>query len=37
MSVPMSDWLEDEYVSNALRHAGCSKEDIESFIASAKS
>ena len=37
MSVPMSDWLEDEYVWNALRHAGCSKEDIESFIASAKS
>jgi hypothetical protein len=37
MSVPMADWLEDEYVRNALRHAGCSREDIESFIASAKS
>ena len=37
MSVPMSDWLEDEYVRSALRYAGCSKEDIESFIASAKS
>jgi hypothetical protein len=37
MSVPMADWLEDEYVWNALRHAGCSKEDIEFFIASAKS
>jgi hypothetical protein len=37
MSVPMSDWLEDEYVRSALRQAGCSKEDIKSFIASAKS
>jgi hypothetical protein len=32
----MSDWLEDEYVRNALRQAGCSKEEIESFIASAR-
>jgi hypothetical protein len=37
ISVPMADWLEDEYIQNALRQAGCPKADIQSFLASAKS
>lgn len=37
ISMPMRDLLTDEYVQSALRQAGCSKEDIDSFLASAKS
>ncbi len=37
ISVPMKDFLEDEYVQNALRQAGCGKEEIASFMSSAKS
>lgn len=36
MSVPMRDWLTDEYVTSALRQAGCTKEEVEAFLASAK-
>jgi len=35
MSVPMRDWLTDEYVTSALRQAGCTKEEVEAFLASA--
>ncbi len=37
MSVPLTQKLEDQYVRNALRQAGFSTEEIESFLASAKS
>lgn len=37
ISVPMKDLLEDEYVQNALRQAGCEPEEIASFLSSAKS
>jgi len=37
ISVPKADLLEDEFVVSALRQHGCSKEEIEGFIASAKS
>jgi len=37
MSVPHTKFLEDEYVKSVLRQAGCTKEEIEAFIASAKS
>jgi hypothetical protein len=36
MSVPMRNWLTDEYVTSALRQAGCTKEEVEAFLASAK-
>ncbi len=36
MSVPMRDWLSEEYVTSSLRQAGCTKEEIEAFLASAK-
>ena len=35
--VPKADWLEDEFVATALRQAGVSDNEIQSFIASAKS
>jgi len=35
--VPMADLLTDEYVMSQLGQAGCSPEDIQSFLASAKS
>jgi hypothetical protein len=35
--VPMADLLEDEYVTSALRQAGCADDDIKAFIAAAKS
>jgi len=37
ISVPMADWLEDEFVINALRQAGLSLSEAQSFLASAKS
>jgi hypothetical protein len=37
ISVPKADLLEDEFVTHSLRQHGCSKEEIERFIASAKS
>jgi hypothetical protein len=37
ISLPHTVLLEDEYVQSTLRQAGCSKEEIESFLASAKS
>ena len=37
ISVPMCDFLEDDYVKNTLRQAGCSAEEIQAFLASAKS
>jgi hypothetical protein len=37
ISVPMADFLEDEFVMSALRQAGEAQEAIQSFIASAKS
>lgn len=36
ISVPMADLLEDEFVTSALRQAGCTDEDIHAFLASAK-
>ncbi len=36
MSVPMSDLLEDEFVTSSLRQAGCDEKEISAFIASAK-
>ena len=37
ISVPMRDWLEDEFVQHSLRQAGCTDEEIASFLASTKS
>lgn len=37
VSMPMKDWLEDEYVRYELRKGGCSQQDIDSFLASCKS
>lgn len=37
ISVPMADFLADEYVTSTLRQAGCSEEHIKAFIVSAKS
>ena len=37
ISVPMADLLEDEYVSTTLRQAGCPDDEIEAFLAGAKS
>jgi hypothetical protein len=37
ISVPRCDLLEEEYVIHTLRQHGCGKEQIEAFIASAKS
>jgi hypothetical protein len=37
ISMPMKDWLEDEYVQYELRKGGCSQQDIDSFFASCKS
>jgi hypothetical protein len=31
MSVPMRNWLTDEYVTSALRQAGCTKEEVEAL------
>jgi len=36
IAVPMRDLLEDEYVQHALAQAGCGKEEIASFLASAR-
>lgn len=35
-SVPLSDLLEEEYVTSTLRQAGCPEEEIRSFIAAAR-
>ena len=37
ISVPRTEWLEDEYVRSVLRQAGISEPEIQSFLASAKS
>lgn len=37
LSVPLSDYLAEEYVVASLRQAGCGIEEIRRFIASAKS
>jgi hypothetical protein len=37
ISVPLSDLLRDDWVANSLRQAGCAREEIQSFLASAKS
>lgn len=37
ISVPLSDYLEEESVISSLRQAGCSAEEIRAFVASAKS
>lgn len=37
IAVPMKDLLEDEYVQNALRQAGCTQDEISSFLSCAKS
>jgi len=37
ISLPMRDLVTEEYVRFTLRDAGCEKEEIEAFIASAKS
>ena len=37
ISVPRSDYLEDEFVSSSLRQAGCPRDEILAFIAAAKS
>jgi hypothetical protein len=37
ISVPMADLLEDAFVASALRQAGLSEAEIQSFLASAKS
>jgi hypothetical protein len=37
ISVPLSDYLEEEFVISSLRQAGCSAEEIRAFVASAKS
>jgi len=36
ISVPMADWLEDEFVVSSLRQSGLKDEEIRSFIQSAK-
>jgi hypothetical protein len=36
ISVPMADLLDDDYVRNALRQAGCKQQEIDSFLSSAK-
>lgn len=36
ISVPMADLLEDEYVTSTLRQAGCTAEEIRTFLGSAK-
>jgi hypothetical protein len=36
MFVPLTDKLEDDYVTGALRQAGVSDADIKSFLAVAK-
>ncbi|MFI5089162.1 MAG: hypothetical protein ACHP7P_03790 [Terriglobales bacterium] len=35
--VPMSDLLEDDYVTSTLRQAGLKPDEIAAFLASAKS
>lgn len=37
ISVPRADLVEDAFVKNALRQSGVSNDEIEQFIASAKS
>lgn len=37
ISVPRSELLEEEFVFHSLRQHGCPKEEIDGFIASAKS
>lgn len=37
MFVPSCDWLEEDYVTGALRQAGVPDTEIKSFLASAKS
>jgi hypothetical protein len=37
ISVPMADFLEDEFVVSTLRQAGISDPEIQSFLGSAKS
>ena len=36
ISVPRADQLEDEFVTHALRQAGCTREEILAFLSSAK-
>ncbi|OFW21023.1 MAG: hypothetical protein A3H97_04620 [Acidobacteria bacterium RIFCSPLOWO2_02_FULL_65_29] len=35
--VPMADLLEDEFVAHSLRQAGCTEEQIRTFIVVCKS
>lgn len=37
ISVPLTDYLEEEFVSWSLRQAGCDQEEIKAFMSSAKS
>lgn len=37
ISLPLTEKLEDQYVRHTLRQAGVPREEIESFLASAKS
>jgi hypothetical protein len=37
ISVPMADFLDDEFVTSSLRQAGVSEEEIRSFLACAHS
>ena len=36
VSMPLSDLLEEEWVTSTLRQAGCTQDEIRSFIAAAK-
>ena len=36
ISMPLSDLLEEEWVTSTLRQAGCTQDVIRSFIAAAK-
>ena len=36
VSMPLSDLLEEEWVTSTLRQAGCTQDEIGSFIAAAK-
>lgn len=37
ISVPLSDYLEEEFVRSSLRQAGCTQEEIKAFLSVAKS
>ena len=36
ISVPMADLLEEEYVETTLKQAGCSADEIRSFLSAAR-